>query len=64
MAWLRGKDLNLRPLGMSLIYVSSCGTQAESGQQAKDGVIAAAGGDLTVAGTKDTFNLIGELALG
>jgi hypothetical protein len=40
------------------------GTQAETGQQEKDGVIAAAGGGLTVAGTKHTFNLIGAQVLG
>jgi hypothetical protein len=40
------------------------GTQAEAGQQEKDGVIAAAGGGLTVAGTKHTFNLIGAQVLG
>jgi hypothetical protein len=32
------------------------GTEAEAGQQEKDGVIAAAGGGLTVAGAKHQFN--------
>ena len=40
------------------------GTEAEAGQQEKDGVIAAAGGGLTIAGTKHTFNLIGAQVLG
>ena len=40
------------------------GTQAEAGQQEKDGVIAAAGGGLTVAGAKHPFNLIGAQVLG
>jgi hypothetical protein len=40
------------------------GTQAEAGQQEKDGVIAAACSGLTVAGSKHTFNLIGAQVLG
>ena len=40
------------------------GTQAEAGQQEKDGVIAAAGGGLTVAGAEYTFNLVGAQVLG
>jgi hypothetical protein len=40
------------------------GTEAEAGQQEKDGVIAAAGGGLTIAGAEHLFNLIWAQVLG